>query len=170
MAGDWLSEHTVGADDEQALLHQAAARIRSARGKTERDARESATLERAALSAAGSWESLVAHAAKEASCTSAQLAHIGLDIGSVGLVRRTASDASVKTLELFFRDGQEVRRPGLMIVGLRDGSIRYGWTGDDPEPGELDPARELGPQLRRLILRLCDLVARGYDQRGGGAP
>jgi hypothetical protein len=166
-SSEWLSEPTI-ADEEQALLNQAAARIRSARSSGKQDAHEPATLETAALSEAGLWESLVAHAAKEASCTSAQLAHIGLDIGSIGLVRRTVGDASVKTLELFFRDGHQVRRPGL-VIGARGGRIRYAWTGDELEPGELDPAQELSPQLRRLILRLCDLVARGYDPRVGGA-
>lgn len=169
LAADWLSDRST-ADEELALLNEAAARIRSARIIAQHEVREAATPGSAALSDAGLWESVVAQAAKEASCTSAQLAHIGLDIGSVGLVRRAVADSGVKTLEMFFRDGQEVRRPGLLITGLRDGSIHYGWTGEEMAPGELDLSKELRPQLRRLILRLCDLVARGYDQRPGTRP
>jgi hypothetical protein len=167
---EWLSGRKT-ARDELAFLGQAAARIRSARAIAQRQAHEDQKLEPALLPAAMQWERVVACAAREAACASAQLAYIGLDIGSIAVVRRAGGDKAVKVLELLFRDGDEVRPPGLLISCLRDESVWHEWTGREREAGQFDLTEPLSPQVRPLILRLCDLVAKGYaDQvRPGSA-
>lgn len=166
---EWLSGHKT-ADDELALLNRAAARIRSARILAQQNAHNANTLKPASMAGAELWECVVSHAAREAACASAQLAHIGLDIGSIAVVRRGVDSKNVRSLALLFRDGDEVRPPGLMVTGLRDGRIHYEWSYGELASGELDLSIELGPQLRWLVLRLCNLVAQGYADEVAGRP
>jgi hypothetical protein len=157
----WLPDCKT-ATDELRFLGEAAARIRNARiAFAQHD--EDQPPDAPSLTAAGVWEEVVANAAREAARVSAQLAHIGLDVGSIAVVRRKADNNRLfKALEVHFRDGDEVRSPSLVFAGYRDGSLHYGWLGRRAEPGRLDHTQDFSPQIRRLVLRLCEFVALGY--------
>lgn len=149
-----------GAVQDEALgrLNAAAALIRAGRRKEVEKPEDSGPI----LSGPQRWELVVSHAAREASSVNAKLADVGLDIGSIALVRR--KDDRNRHLDVCFHDGGAVRMPVLSLACLKDGEVGFEWHGREPEPGLIDFTEELGPQIRRLIVCLCERVAGGYDE------